>query len=214
MGTQIAYKNTSNGEVYVFDEARPDLDARGNFERVADPGEIPQSALDALARARAERESIAAAAKTVAQRVEAQSTEVTTAAAAVATSVPEPTAAMTGAHLAPDVENPVQGVLARGHTPGALQIGPDPEAHPRTLADLEAQAARDSEELATKGVLARAADSRRRGGEQVGNPADRHPSTTAEKHAAAAKATGTLASAPTVAERDAAGKKAAKAPKA
>lgn len=144
MSEIIAYRNRNDGATYAFDEIQPDLEARDNFERVTDITKVPQAALNALARARAERASIEAAALTVAQRVEAASTETARAAGAMATSHPSPTAVMTGSHLAPVGTNPAEGVLARGRLEPAM-----------TREELEEKAARDSEQLAYHGVLKR-----------------------------------------------------------
>lgn len=143
MAEQYAYRNKNDGNEYLFDAPRPDLDAQDNFERI-DPGEVPQAARDALDRARAERKSIEDAAKTRAQRVEATSNEEAAAAAVLGTSVGQETPVMTGAHLAPIGVNPAEGVLSRNRP-----------QHP-SRQDLEEKAARDSHELATTGVLSRA----------------------------------------------------------
>ncbi|MBM0203513.1 hypothetical protein JNW90_10600 [Micromonospora sp. STR1s_5] len=142
MAEEFAYRNRNDGNHYLFDAPRPDLDALDNFERV-DPGTVPQHVHDALARARAERASIEAAAGTRAERVEARGTEETAAAAVLATSIGNETPAMTGAHLAVEPPSGLGGVLSRNR----------PAAPSRE--ELERQAAADTTALTTQGVLSR-----------------------------------------------------------
>lgn len=140
--TQVAYRNRNDGNVYLLNQPRPDLDALDNFERVP-VGDVPQAAQDALIRARAERAAIERAALTRAQRVELAAQEDIAVAALVATAVGQETPAMTAAHLAPEVTNPHQGVLERNRIPG-----PDQQ-------ELEARARRESQQIAATGVLSR-----------------------------------------------------------
>jgi hypothetical protein len=80
----VAYKNTNTDEVHVFDGVNPDLEARNNFVQV-DIATVPNSAIRAAQRARAERDSIEASAGIHATRVEVSGQESARAARAGAT---------------------------------------------------------------------------------------------------------------------------------
>lgn len=136
---RYAYRDRDTQYVYVYDEPHPDLEARPNFERI-DPGTVPPSAQAAFERAQAELRSIESSAAIHAQRVEVSADEAARAAGAGATSAPAsgpytPTAANRQAAGV----NPPHGVLSR---PGAhaVQIGDNPDEHPRTREELLAQA--------------------------------------------------------------------------
>jgi hypothetical protein len=155
------YKNKNTGDVFVYSETNPDLDARPNFERVdVDEDSIPETARMAAERAAAEVRSIEGSALINAQRVEVSGVEAARAMGAGAKSaegVDGPGAlAVTpmGSHHRPESVNPGVGVLSR---PGVddVQIGPNPEEHPRTKEELLAQARLDSENPLNAGVLSR-----------------------------------------------------------
>lgn len=150
-----AYRNKNTGDVYAFDGPSADLEARSNFERVK-VSEVPAATLQALDVARAKRASIEHSAHLNAQRVEVSGREAARAAGAAA----EPTGSTgtpvsaAGTGVASTSKPTNDGILSR---PGmrAVQIGPNPEQHPSTRAELEAQAAKDAEQPAAPGVLSR-----------------------------------------------------------
>jgi hypothetical protein len=150
----VAYKNNNTDHVYVFDTENADLEARSNFRRV-ELSEVPQGALDAALRAKAERDAIEGSATIRARRVEVRGEEAAAAMGARATGAePNGSIVTTGNHLTPDGETPGAGILSR---PGIrdTQIGPDPDRHPRGLEALEAQARYDTDNPSNAGVLSR-----------------------------------------------------------
>lgn len=138
----VAYRNRNTQTIHLFDAENPDLEARANFERV-DLDQVPGATLDEARRERANREAIARAEET---RAAGRGVEITVDTDGIAAGgTAEPAAGpLRGGH--PD------GVLSR---PGAddVQIGPNPEQHPKTRAELLAQAALDAEVPQNVGVL-------------------------------------------------------------
>lgn len=154
-GGFVAYRNTSTNEIHVLEGRAPDLEARPNFERV-NLDQVPADALDEARRERQARQSIAASADIKKVRTEVTGEEAARAAGASATgdaggsvvvSTDAPPARRIGAG-SPD------GVLSR---PGVddVQIGPNPELHPKGQAALRAQARLDADYPQNVGVLAR-----------------------------------------------------------
>ncbi|MEU8023760.1 hypothetical protein AB0B88_16245 [Micromonospora haikouensis] len=154
-GGFVAYRNRNTNHVHVYEGVAADLEARPNFERIS-LDEVDPEVLDEARRERAARESIAASADIKRVRTEVQGGEAARAAGAAATSTEA------GATIASTVAPPAKrtgagapdGVLSR---PGVddVQIGPNPEQHPKGEAALRAQARLDSEIPANAGVLAR-----------------------------------------------------------
>lgn len=172
----VAYKNRNTGDVFVFDGPNAELEARANFEQ-CDAGDVPQHVLDAHKRARAERSMIEAAAADRADVTEAR------AAAAVAAANQESTdpagvIAVTGSHEGWQGPNDGTGVLSREGV-NDVQIGPDPDEHPKTYAELLAKAEEDSQNPALGGP----------GGVLDRDQGDTEAPTTKPRKTAAKKAT-------------------------
>lgn len=170
---------------YVFTEPSPDLEARPNFTRVDNLDGVPQATIDALRRAKAERASVEAASATRTRRVELDADEVVAAHQAGNVSLDGPGAVLaTAAHYQGQPSTPPTGVLSR---PGvdAVQIGPNPEQHPRTREELQAKADADALEAGNTGVLSRQSLSTKNGGGQIGDRPGQHPRNRAELLAAA-----------------------------
>jgi hypothetical protein len=142
----VAYRNRNTGTIHLYDEKNPDLDARSNFEQV-ELSAVPAATLEEARRDRANTASIANATTARQNRLKAgkdgdpEPSEFGGSGITAAT----PVTRRTGAG-SPD------GVLSR---PGVddVQIGPDPELHPKTDAELAAQVALDAEVPQNVGVL-------------------------------------------------------------
>jgi hypothetical protein len=144
----VAYRNVNTKTIHLYDEPNADLEARSNFERV-ELTAVPASLIEQARTERANRRSIAQAGVARAKRTGAVVDE-TTPAEPVEVSgamAPTPPTRRTGA-------GDPNGVLSR---PGVddVQIGPNPELHPRTDAELSAQAQLDAEVPQNVGVLAK-----------------------------------------------------------
>lgn len=142
----VAYRNRNGGTIHLYDAVNPDLEARGNFERV-ELATVPAATIEEARRERANQASIANSTHARKGRIaqgldgEPEAHEFGTSGVTAET----PTTKRVGAG-SPD------GVLSR---PGAndVQIGPDPELHPKTKAELAAQVALDAEQPQNVGVL-------------------------------------------------------------
>lgn len=142
----VAYRNRNDQTIHLYDGPNPDLDARGNFERV-ELSAVPAATIEEARRERANRASIAHATNARRSRMSAgRDTDPEPHELALGGVLTEtPTTKRVGAG-SPD------GVLSR---PGvdAVQIGPDPDKHPKTKAELAAQVALDAEQPQNVGVL-------------------------------------------------------------
>lgn len=142
----VAYRNRNDGTIHLYDEANPDLDARGNFERV-ELSAVPAATIEEARRERANIASIANATTARQNRMRAGKD-----------GDPEAHELGLGAVLA---DTPTTKRIGAGHPAGVLsrpgvddvQIGPNPDQHPKTLAELRAQAALDAEVPQNVGVL-------------------------------------------------------------
>lgn len=177
----IAYRDKDNpGTVAVFEEANPDLDARPNFERV-ELETVPESAINAAKRARASREAIEASASIRAMRTEVEGEAAAAAmkAAAVSTETAG-TLLANAAHYLPEPVTPSDGVLSR---PGVddVQIGDNPDEHPRTREELLAQAEYDAAHPRNAGVLKATAETRAAGDDKAKTRKATASKTTTDK---------------------------------
>lgn len=177
MATGYVYKNKNTGDTYTFDQPAPDLEALPNWER--QDVEVPQYAVDAAARARAQQESIEEAARNRYDRtLAASSGDVNLSGArnsSLETGVPVPTLANTQALGEPDQTGLLSGDDARGR---AVQIGPDQHVHPRTFEELVARQQADIENPPQTGVLGRAHRDHRTGATQIGENPEIHQATS------------------------------------
>lgn len=158
------YKNRNTGVTVTYSEARPRLESLPQWEQVDDPDDTTVTDA-ATGRAEAERASIEEAARhrsSRAERYHEEALEISKASAEARENVSAPN--VTLSHLQPAGYTAADGVLTRAkgdHDAGRLQIGDDPDAHPRTREGLEAKAAADSARIAAarpedEGVLKRA----------------------------------------------------------
>jgi hypothetical protein len=141
------YYNTNTQQKIFSAESKPRLESLPQWKVVADDDSTAQAA----ERARAEKESIEDSAKgrtDQAQRYYEQAQQVS---ADSAKSRQGGNVNVTLASTLPDGYQSTEGVLARAkgdQQTGRLQIGPDPDRHPRTTEELEAKAAEDSARIA------------------------------------------------------------------
>lgn len=141
------YNQNTNTKVH-YAEANARLEALPQWRQVEDDTDGPFG--QAAARAEAERDSIEEASKIRRQ----DSTKYHDEALQIAEASARQTggvANVTFSSSTPEGYKATEGVLSRAkgdQAAGRLQIGPDPESHPRTREELEAKAAEDSAAIA------------------------------------------------------------------
>jgi hypothetical protein len=142
MSELYAYKNVVDGQTYVFPAERPDLDARPNFERVDVDDVNDAGAIDAALRAKAQADSIAAAAKTRETQQSANDDD-------------KGSSDLAGGQLMPSLGTAgVFGVASSGEPPKGGVLSRGVVKSPYSRAELEAKAQADSDSLESAGVLA------------------------------------------------------------
>lgn len=143
------YYNSNTQQKVTYSSPQPRLEALPQW-RVVNTGDDDASDV-AVSRAEAEKRSIEEASKSRAQSATKYHEEALEIAAASAKSTDGGPANVTFASTTPDGFPATEGVLARAkgdQQSGALQIGPDPDRHPRTREELEAKAEADSARIA------------------------------------------------------------------
>jgi hypothetical protein len=150
--TMYAYKNRNTGQVVLYGDKHPELEALDNWETV-DPKDVDDKTMDAA--------RLAYAAADTEQRLIAQAQAARQAARTapdgdgVLDGSPPPTPTAGHTHIAGvgDQDRILDKSKGKG---AAVQIGPNPENHPQTPAEVAALGAYQTENPPTDGVLARA----------------------------------------------------------
>lgn len=163
-----AYRNKNTGDVVVYGERHPELEALDNWV-AADDADITPAARAAYETALSEQRMIEEAQVHRFDRTAAANRGNTNELNAQSGSLGTPPPTPVAAHYAVEGVGDKARILDKANTgAAAVQIGPDPDKHPQTPEECAALGAWQTEHPPTTGVLARAKADHKSGATQTG----------------------------------------------